>query len=97
MATARIFRAITETLEREAARFEGRFHRLSYGELCRQPIDTVKNLAAKLGLPWTPEFEATVPTDLKSADFKWRERLDPSLVERLRSEAADFFARYEEP
>ena len=56
----------------------------------------MRQLADFCGLPWLPDFEAAIPGDLRSADYKWKEQLDPELLERLRSEDPAFFARYEE-
>ena len=42
------------------------------------------------------DFEKQIPRDLVSANYKWREKLDPACLERIRAEAPDFYAQHEE-
>ncbi len=92
----RQYRFLTETLEEQGPRYEGRFLTVRYAEFCRNPVETVRDIARHCGLEWCAEFEETVPLTLRSANYKWREQLDPSQVEMVRSEAPEFFARHEE-
>ena len=94
-AAAEQFRLTTLALEEAAERYGPRFHRVSYAGLCRDVSGTLKRLAEFCELPGDRGFEASFPRDLRSADHKWKEQLDPARIEALRSEHADFFARYE--
>jgi hypothetical protein len=96
LAAGRQFRIVTQELERQRGRFPGRFFRVHYEELCERPVEVVRALAADCELRWTPQFEASLPRDLRSANFKWRERLDPARIEETRAEDPAFYARYEE-
>jgi hypothetical protein len=96
LASARIYRHVTEVLEQAARDLGPRVVRASYEELCSRPVESLRRLAERLELAWSPEFETTIPRDLRSANFKWREGLDPEKLERCRAEAPDLFSRYEE-
>jgi len=91
----RTFRFVTQTLEREGARRPGRFFRVGYEELCAAPVEVVRRIATDCDLRWTPDFEASIPRDLRAEDQKWRSRLDASVVAQIRAEDAEFFSRYE--
>lgn len=91
----RIFRFVTETIEKDGPTFGDRFFQSSYEELCAAPVDTVRSICERCDLAWTDDFAATVPTELTSANTKWKERLDPEMIETIRAEAPEFFARYE--
>lgn len=95
-AAAEQYRQTTLALERAAGRFGPRWLRVGYGDLCRDPDAEVRRLADFCALPWTPEFEAAVPRDLRSADHKWKEQLDPRTLDALRAKDPAFFSRYEE-
>ena len=41
------------------------------------PIGTLRSITDACGLSWTADFERGIDTDLKSANFKWRETLPP--------------------
>ncbi len=95
VASARVFRYVNLVLEEEAARFAGRFFTVSYEDLCRDPADTLHSLADACGLRWDDRFAKTIQGEFKSANFKWREELDPSVIESIRNEDPEFYRRYE--
>ncbi len=96
LAAGRVFRVATQQLEEGQQKYGTRFHRISYEDLCREPISEIRRLAETCGLEWTDAFEKSIPQDLTSANHKWKERLDMQMVERIRAEAPEFYARYEE-
>jgi len=96
VASARVYRHVTEALEEAAPRFPGRLLPVSYEAICRAPHATILDLAARLGLPPSARFEASLDaTTIRSANHKWREHLEPRLLARIRDEAPHFYARYE--
>ncbi|MCU0727543.1 MAG: sulfotransferase [Planctomycetes bacterium] len=95
ISSGRIYRLVTHELETQAPRYPGRFFRASYEEICAEPVASLRRLAGQCGLPFTPDFEAKVPKTLKSANHKWKERLTPDAVERIRAEDPELFSRYE--
>ncbi len=95
-ASARIFQVVTKTIENESVQYNGRFFSLSYEELCKEPLITIKRLAEQCDLAWCSEFVSTIPLDLKSANFKWKEQLDRETISHIRSEDPVFFERYED-
>ncbi len=95
VSSGRIYRVVTETLEAAAPLFPGRFLRAQYEEICADPQGAIRKLAGEIGLPFSDEFAAKVPATLKSANFKWKERLTPQDVDKVRAEAPALFARYE--
>jgi Sulfotransferase family len=94
-AAARQFRAVTQTLEDAAPAYGSRFLLLSYEEFCADPIGVLKGVTATCGLAWADEFEASIPTNLRSANFKWREQIGEETIARLRATDEAFFQRYE--
>lgn len=95
VASARVFRYVNLVLEEEAARFDGRFFTVAYEDLCRNPADTLLSLADVCSLRLDDRFAKTIQVKLKSANFKWREELDPSVIESIRKEDPEFYRRYE--
>lgn len=93
----RQFVAVTETLETAAQHFAGRLFPLRYEVLCREPMDTLRGLLASLGLPWSADFERSVPTNIRSANLKWQEQLGEQRAAQLRREAPALLTRYESP
>lgn len=91
----RIFRFVTQTLEAEGSKYGDRFIRTSYEGLCDRPLEVTRNVLNRCGLDWTPAFEQTIPTDLRNANYKWREHLDEKMVARIKDEDPAFFARHE--
>jgi hypothetical protein len=91
----RQFVAVTETLEAAAQRFAGRLFPLRYEGLCREPLDTLSGLLASVDLRWSADFERSVPTNLRSANFKWREQLGEERAAQLRAEAPALLTRCE--
>ncbi len=94
-ADARVFRFVNRVLEEEAVRFDGRFFTVAYEDLCRNPAGTLQNLADFCGLRWDDRFAKTIQGEFKCANFKWREELDPSVIESIRKEDPEFYRRYE--
>lgn len=92
----RQFAFVTELLERAAERYGDRFVTLRYEALCSDPLVELRSLLAAAGVPWSEEFERSVPTDLRSANFKWREQLGEERVEELRKEARALLSRHED-
>lgn len=95
VASARVFRFVNRVLEEEAARFDGRFFTVAYEDLCRNPADTLHSLADVCGLRLDDRFAKTIQGEFKCANFKWREELDPSVIESIRKEDPEFYRRYE--
>jgi len=95
VASGRVFRYVNRLLEKEAPRFNGRFFTVSYEGLCYNPIDTLRDIANSCHLPWDDRYALTIPKAFTSANFKWREELDPSIVESIREEDPEFYRRYE--
>ena len=91
----RVYRYVTKALETEGPKFGDRYFRVSYEDICARPRQVVREIADRCDWPWSDEFESTVPAELRSANAKWRERLDPELIEQIRSEDPEFYARYE--
>lgn len=96
LVAGRQYRVTTRAIEEQAHAFGERFLSVRYGQLCAQPIETLRKIAAHCGLAWTEAFEAQAPRNLVSANYKWREKLAPEAIERIRAEDPDFFARHEE-
>jgi len=95
LASARVFRFVNRVLEEEATLFDGRFFTVSYEDLCRNPAGTLHSLADVCGLRWDERFAKTIQGEFKCANFKWREELDPSVIESIRKEDPEFYRRYE--
>jgi hypothetical protein len=95
VAAARQFRVVTQTLEQAATHFEGRFFQVCYEALCSDVAATLRRLAEQCDLPWYSGFSSTLPTELKSANYKWREQFDESVLESIHEENRTFFLRYE--
>lgn len=95
-AAARQFRAASLALEEAAARHPDRFLRVHYSALCRDPEGVLTRVTDFCELPADADFAAAIPRDLRSADHKWKEQLEPARLEALRAEDPAFFERYEE-
>jgi len=96
LVAGRQYRITTQAIEEQGRAFGDRFVSIRYGQLCAQPVETVRRVVEHCGLSWTGEFEKAIPRDLRNANYKWRERLDPASIERIRAEAPDFYAAHEE-
>jgi hypothetical protein len=94
-AAAEQFRVVTSTLEEEGPRYGERYRVLSYEEFCADTVPVLRRVAEACGLAWSETFEATVPTDLRSANFKWREQIGEEAIDRLRARDEAFFRRHE--
>jgi hypothetical protein len=95
LAAARQYRVVTQTLEQAATHFEGRLFQVCYEALCSDVAATLRRLAEQCDLPWYSGFSSTLPTELKSANYKWREQLDESVLESIYEENREFFLRHE--
>lgn len=96
LAAGRQYRVTTQAIEAQGPALGSRFLSIRYGQLCAEPVATLRRIADHCGLSWTSRFEQAVPRDLKSANYKWREKLDPADVEAIRAEAPAFYAAHEE-
>jgi hypothetical protein len=83
-------------LESYAQRLPDRFFRVDYVELCGDSERIIRDIAQFCDVPFSPAFQAFLPRDLKSRNDKWKQNLDPAMIERIRSEDPDFYARYED-
>lgn len=92
----RQFAVVTEALEAAAERYGDRLVRIRYETFCGDAVGELKTLLAALDVPWDEGFERTVPTDLRSANFKWKEQLGDERVEALRKEARALLSRHED-
>ncbi|MFC1806711.1 sulfotransferase [Planctomycetota bacterium] len=89
-------RAATLAIEEQGPACGDRFLSVRYTQLCAEPVGTLRSIIDHCGLSWTGDFEDSVPSDLVSANYKWREKLDPDCIERIRAEDPDFYAQHEE-
>jgi hypothetical protein len=96
LTAARQFRVATQALEVDAFRLSDRFYRLDYVDLCREPERLIREVAEFCELPFSQAFQATLPQDLKSRNDKWKQTLEPAMIETIRSEDPEFYARYED-
>jgi hypothetical protein len=96
LAAGRQFRVATLALEADARRLPGQFFRVDYADVCRESERVIREVAAFCELLFSQEFQATIPRGLKSRNDKWKQNLDPAMVEMIRSEDPEFYARYED-
>jgi len=94
---ARVFRIVHETLESQEASFPGRFFRVKYEDVCRDTVGEMRRVTDACGLEWSDEFEASLPTGLRSSNYKWRENISDELVDKIRAAEGELLSRYEEP
>jgi len=95
--SARVYRHVTRVLERDGPTYGDRYVRVGYERLCRAPLEVFREVAESFDLGWSPRFEESLPTSLRSANFKWRQELDPAVVERIRVEDPEFYGAHEAP
>lgn len=95
LVAGRIFRYVTQHLEQEATRWGSRFVRIAYEDFCARPLKEIGRITEWAGLSWSPQFEKSVERDLQARNDSWREGLSPEVVEQIRAEAPEFFARHE--
>jgi hypothetical protein len=96
LTAGRQFRVATLALEADAKRMPDRFHRVDYVDLCREPERRIREVAEFCGLPFSQAFQSTLPQDLKSRNDKWKQALDPAMIETIRNEDPEFYSRYED-
>jgi hypothetical protein len=92
----RQFRVATLELEEKAALMPDRFHRVDYVDLCSDTERIMRGVADFCELPFSRAFQDTLPKDLKSRNDKWKQNLTPDMIEAIRSEDQEFYARYED-
>ena len=92
----RQYRSLTKSLESKENNYPGRFNKIYYTQLCKQPVETVRYIVESCDLSWTEDFAKKIRRDLKSRNDKWRTQLDPSQIEKVRAEDPEFFAQHEE-
>jgi len=90
----KIFRTVTREIEKQRPHFGERCLAVGYEDLCTNPVETVRAIAEHCEWRWTPEFEDSIPQDLRISD-KWRSDLAPEMIQRIRAEDPELFARYE--
>ena len=96
LTAGRQFKVATQALEADALQFSDRFYRVDYTVLCRDTERVMREIAGFCELPFSEAFQATLPQDLKSRNDKWKQSLAPEMIETIRSEAPEFYARYED-
>jgi hypothetical protein len=96
LTAGRQFRVATLALEADAKRMPDRFHRVDYVDLCREPERRIREVAEFCGLPFSQAFQSTLPQDLKSRNDKWKQSLEPAMIETIRNEDPEFYSRYED-
>jgi hypothetical protein len=94
--SARIFRHTSLMLEAEKVRIGERFLTIAYEDLCKNPSTTLKSITDFCGLTFDDAFLESIPDNFISSNYKWRETLDLVELDAVRSEAPDFYSRYEE-
>ncbi|MCZ6690272.1 MAG: sulfotransferase [Planctomycetota bacterium] len=97
IAAGRQYRITTQWLEQKGPAFSNRYLQVWYGDLCRDPVETVRGIAAFCDLAWSESFEASIPPKREAGNQKWRKVLDAAMLERIRQEDPEFFERHEEP
>jgi hypothetical protein len=93
---ARIYRVVHEMLEGWEAELPGRFHHVVYSRLCADPRAELREVARFCDLSWSDEFEASLPESQPNSNYKWRDTLDPELLERIREEEGPELDRFTE-
>jgi len=62
----------------EAELNAGNLLRISYTDLCRNPLAQFQSIIEFSGLEWTPQFETLIQnTSFKNTNYKWRQHLTP--------------------
>lgn len=95
IAATRQLLAGTHALEEAAARLGSRFVNVAYEDLCADPVATMRSLCSAVDLPWTAEFEASIPQDLRSANGKWRKGIGEVRMQTLEAEGPKVLKRLE--
>jgi hypothetical protein len=96
LTAGRQFRVVTLALEADAHRLPDRFFHVNYADVCREPERVFCEVAAFCDLPFSREFQATLPRGLKSRNDRWKQNLTPEMIETIRIEDPEFYARYED-
>lgn len=96
LTAGRQFRVATKVLEEKARELPDSFYRVDYAELCNDSERVMREVAAFCNLPYSGAFQATLPKDLCSRNDKWQKNLTPEMIEMIRSEDPEFYARYED-
>jgi hypothetical protein len=93
---ARIYRVVQESLEGWEREHPESFHHVVYARLCDDPRGVLRGAADFCGLGWSAEFEASLPESLPNSNYKWKDTLDPELIERIRESEGPTLDRYTE-
>jgi len=96
LVAGRQVRLATQAIESSGEACADRFYRMRYADLCEQPVEVFREMCEAVDLRWTPEFEAILPTNLRCANYKWREFLTPEIVESIRAEDPEFYDAHTE-
>jgi hypothetical protein len=95
LAAAWQYRATHEVLEAEAPRRAGRFFRVQYEELVRDPRATLARLFGQCGLRVDESALARLPADIRPVHERWREVLTPEILADIEREHGDALRRWE--
>lgn len=96
LVAGRQFRVATMAIEAAAQPRPDRFYRVDYLDLCRDSERVVREVAGFCEFPFSQAFLSTLPTGLKSRNDKWKQYLEPEMIDMIRSEDPDFYTRYED-
>jgi hypothetical protein len=66
-----------------------RYLEVRYEDFCDAPTDTLERTAAFCGLTWPPALLEELVSDVRSQNFKWRERLAADEIEDIEKVAGD--------
>jgi LPS sulfotransferase NodH len=94
---ARLCRIAYETIEADTAHCAGRVVRVAYEDHCADVVGEMRRIVAECGLTWSAEFEASLPTIRSGTNSKWRQTLDPAVMERIRAAEGAALERLEHP
>jgi hypothetical protein len=66
-----------------------RYLEVRYEDFCDEPRRTLETTAAFCGLTWPPSLLEELVSDVRSQNFKWRDRLAPDEIEGIEKVAGD--------
>lgn len=88
-------RAGYEVLDAEAPRRAGRFFRVQYEDLVRDPRAAMARLYGQLGLRVDERVLDRLPDDIRPAHERWKEVLTPEILAAIAKEHGDALRRWE--
>lgn len=92
----RQFLAATEAIDAAAPQLAGRFTKVWYEDLCKAPVDVLKNVTAAVDLPWSDAFESVVAGwPIRDRADAWMGELGEARTDALRAIAPELLARQE--